>query len=124
MGNYTPINPIEAVDGSPVPCPSSFIWKLEDVSASDAGRTEDAKMHKKRISQVRGIELSWQNVGTDVASAVLNAFNPEYITVKYLDPMSNGFRTSVFYVGNRSSPMYNASMGLWQNISFNIIERG
>lgn len=120
---YSENNPIRSVDGKSVKCPSSYLWKLEDVSASDAGRTEDTMMHKKRIGQLVGIELSWQNIPTSEVSAILKAFNPEYIKVCYLDAMQGKYITSEFYVGNRSAPMYNAAKGLWQNVSFNLIER-
>lgn len=116
-------NPIVSVNGVAIPCPSGYTWGLEDVSAPDAGRTEDALMHKKRVGQVVSIDLSWQNIETSVASTLLNAFNPEYITVTYLDPMAGTTVTSVFYVGNRSAPMYNARKGLWSNVTFKIIKR-
>lgn len=116
-------NPIKSVDGVSVRCPSSYVYKLEDISASDAGRTEDTTMHKLRIGQIVGLELSWENITTQDVSTILQAFNPEYITVNYLDAKAGGYRTSVFYVGDRSAPMYNARLGLWQNVSFNIIER-
>lgn len=117
-------NPIQSVDGKSIAkCPSSYLWKLEDVSASDAGRTEDTMMHKKRIGQVVGIELSWQNITTAEVSALLQAFNPEYITVCYLDAMEGEYVTAEFYVGNRSAPMYNTRRGLWSNLSFNLIKR-
>ena len=120
---YSGNNPIRSVDGKSVKCPSSYLWKLEDISASDAGRTEDTMMHKKRIGQLVGIELSWQNIPTSEVSDILKAFNPEYIMVCYLDAMQGIYVTSEFYVGNRSAPMYNAAKGLWQNVSFNLIER-
>lgn len=123
MAQRSEYNPIRSVDGKDIKCPSSYLWKLEDISASDAGRTEDTVMHKKRIGQVVGIELSWKNIATAEASKVLKAFNPEYITVCYLDPMEGKFETAEFYVGNRSAPMYNAVTGLWSNVSFNLIER-
>ncbi len=116
-------NPIRSVDGKSVKCPSSYLYKLEDVSASDAGRTEDTMMHKKRIGQLVGLELSWQNISTEEVSAILKAFDPEYIEVCYLDAKQGKYVTSEFYVGNRSAPMYNAAKGLWSNLSFNIVER-
>lgn len=116
-------NPIRSVDGHSIPCPSSYQWKLEDISASDAGRTEDTVMDKKRIGQVVGIELSWQNISIEDASVVLKAFNPEYINVCYLDAMEGKYVTSEFYVGNRTSPLYNSQLGIWSKISFNLIER-
>lgn len=123
MAMYDVLNPIRSVDGKYIKCPSSYLWKLEDVSASDAGRTEDTKMHKKRVGQVVGLELSWKNIPTNDVSELLKAFNPEYITVCYLDAMEGKYVTSEFYVGNRSAPVYNSRLGLWQNVSFNIIER-
>ena len=100
-----------------------FTWKLEDISSSDAGRTEDTKMDKMRIGQVVGLELSWKNLTTEEVSAILKAFNPEYIMVSYLDAMEGTYVESEFYVGNRSAPLYNAAKGLWSNVSFNLIER-
>lgn len=118
-----PINPIRSVGSVSVPCPSGYQWKLEDMSKADAGRTEDGVMDKGRIGQIIGLELEWRYVSTETASQILNAFNPEYINVTYLDPLQGDFVTKEFYVGNRSAPLYNSEMGLWENISFNIISR-
>lgn len=120
---YDEYNPLRSVDGKLVKCPSSYQWKMQDISASDAGRTEDTKMDKKRIGQIRKIELEWQNLSITDAAAILQAFNPEYIEVCYLDAMTGTYRTSEFYVGDRSTPLYNAKLGVWNNVAFNIIER-
>jgi len=118
-------NPIQFVgDGqTAVPCPSSYQWELDDVSAADAGRTEDVVMHKKRLGQVVAISLAWNNVTTADASTILRAFNPEYLTLRYLDPMAGEYVTKEFYVGNRTAPLYNTRLGLWSNISFKIVQR-
>ncbi|MBR1732117.1 MAG: hypothetical protein IJ729_08775 [Alloprevotella sp.] len=116
-------NPIRSVDGAAIKCPSAYQWKLSDVSAADAGRTEDTVMDKMRIGQCVHLELSWQNLKNDEVSAILKAFNPEYITVCYLDAMEGIYVTREFYVGDRSAPMYNCALGIWSNVSFNIIQR-
>lgn len=116
-------NPIISVGGVSVKCPSTYEWSLQDISNSDAGRTESTIMDKNRIGQCVKIQLAWQNITTEEASAILTAFNPEYLNITYLDPMVGGPRTSVFYVGDRSAPAYNTRMGLWSNVAFNIIER-
>ena len=116
-------NPIRFVNGLPVRSPSVYQVDLNDVSAADSGRTEDALMHKNRIAQKRKITLAWNNIKTEDASAILQAFNPEYISVEYLDPMVGGFVTKTFYVGDRSVPAYSTRLGLWSNVGFNIIER-
>lgn len=117
-------NPIQSVGGVIVPCPSVYKWIDSDVSDSDAGRTEDAKMHKMMIAGKIHIELEWHNVITSVASTILQAFTAsEYFQVKYLDPKANAFLTKTFYVGDRNAPAYNTMLGIWSNISFNIIEQ-
>lgn len=75
------------------------------------------------MGQVVGIELSWNYVSTAAVSCILKAFDPEYISVCYLDAKEGDYLIGEFYVGNRSAPMYNAAMGLWENVSFNIIRR-
>lgn len=117
-------NPIHSVDGSTnIPCPSAYRWKLQDISESDAGRTQDTVMSKQRMGQVVALELKWQNVSITDAATILQAFNPEYITVCYLDAKKGDFETSEFYVGDRNVPLYNTVKGLWAEISFNIIQR-
>ena len=116
-------NPLETVGGSAVACPSSYVYKLSDVSAADAGRTEDAKMHKMRIAQKVHLELAWQYITTAQLSTILQAFNPEYVSIKYLDGKAGGYLTKTFYVGDRSAPAYNTKLGLWTDVSFNVIEQ-
>lgn len=116
-------NPIRTVDGAEVKSPSSYKWDLQDISNSEAGRTEDTIMHKNRIGQCVKLELQWNYIDSATVSAILKAFNPEYITVCYLDAMAGGYLTSVFYVGDRSAPLYNSVLDLWENVSFNLIER-
>ena len=115
-------NPIQSVGGTAIPCPSKYDWKLSDVSASTAGRTEDGKMHKEMIAQKVHLELEWQNVSDNVASAVLAAFNPEYINVNYYDYKALAFQTKRFYVGDRSVTSYNRTLGI-STVTFNIIEQ-
>ena len=115
-------NPIAAVGSATVPCPSKYDWKLSDVSSPNAGRTEDAKMHKLRIAQKVHLELEWANVGDTDAQTILAAFNPEYISVTYYDYKASGFLTKTFYVGDRQVVSYSRARQL-STITFNIIEQ-
>lgn len=121
--NITPLTYGTSPNDKYVRAPATYVYKLEDVSAADSGRTEDTTMYKNMLGQIVGIELSWKNLPTAEASAILNAFNHEYLWVAYLDLKAGGYRKAEFYVGNRSAPMYNNRLGLWQNLSFNLIKR-
>ena len=132
MPDEVALNPIQSVQAGSnyydnLPAPSSYQWGLEDLSDQDAGRTEDMTMHKKRVGQVVKLNLESKNLSTAEANLILRAFNPEYVDVRYIDPLfgsgDNFFKDRTFYVGNRSAPMRDAISGLWSNVSFNIIAR-
>lgn len=118
-------NKLIIVDGVALPQPYLYSWSLQDVSAPNAGRTEDALMHKDRVAQKRKIQLSWRMKSTTVASQILKAFNPEYVSVRYFDIMDNQYETRTFYVGVRESPIKVWQVGnhLIETVSFDIIER-
>ena len=116
-------SPIQQVGSTTnIPTPSKYDWKLSDVSAADAGRTEDGKMHKLRITQKVHIELEWQNMNDSDAQVILNAFQPEYISVMYYDYKALAFETKTFYVGDRTVSSYNRARHL-RTITFNTIEQ-
>jgi len=104
--------------------PSSFSIEYEDVSASDAGRTEDGTMWKLKIGVVRKLEMEWQNIkGSEMVQRLMNAFDSEYMEVKFYDLKAGGYVTSTFYCGNRSTPLYNGVLGIWSSFKVNLIER-
>lgn len=113
------------VDGVAIKTPSSFSWGLQDVSDSASGRTQDALMHKNRVAQKRKIQLAWNNPTKEEASAILQAFNPEYVNVAYPDAMSGANETRTFYVGDRTAPMkiWTVNKKMYSQVSFDIIER-
>lgn len=116
------------VDGVELKAPSTFQWGLQDVSDQSAGRTQDAVMHKNRIAQKRKIELEWSNPTPEETYAIVNAFQPEYISVQYHDPLDSPdpavLSTRRFYVGDKTAPVYSWVVGeeRYSAVTFNIIE--
>lgn len=115
-------NPIENVGGVFVHSPSKYQVSYQDVSSSDAGRTEDGLMHKKQIAKKVKIELAWNALNDSEISTILQAFDNEYFVVKYKDPKAASFLEKTFYSGDKIAPAYSSILGIW-NVSFNIIER-
>ena len=113
------------VEGVAIKTPSSFDVGIQDVSAPDSGRDITGLMHKNLITQKRTISLSWSYLKKDELATILNAFEAkEYFDVTYHDPTNpNGQLTKTFYIGDRSTPLYNWALGLYESLSFNIIER-
>ena len=112
------------VDGVDVKTPSSFTWGLQDISASESGRTDDTIMHKNRVGQKRKISLQWNGTDRETTAKILQAFNPEYISVTYPDAMSGVDETRRFYVGDRTAPYkcWWAGNHRMESVSFDIIE--
>ena len=110
-----------------VPAPTSYGFGLQDVSAGDAGRVQDesATMYKQRFAQKRKISLSWANLSTAEVAQVMQAFNPEYVWVRYLDGLSGEYEVREFYVGDRSTALKLVAVGgaTWSTLSFDIVER-
>lgn len=114
------------VDGVAMPCPSSFTWGLQDISAQESGRTDDTIMHKNRVGQKRKLSIGWNAPDWDTACDIIQAVNPEYIEVEYPDLLDrNKHAVRTFYVGDRSSPFKCWWIGnqRMEGVSFDFIER-
>lgn len=122
MANHTGML---TVDGTPIKTPSSMTIDYQDVSTSDAGRTQDALMHKNLISRKVKMALSWSNPSPEDAHTILRAFYPEYFNVTYYDPLEGDTVTKRFYSGDKSAPVkiWTANNKRYETISFDIIER-
>lgn len=122
---YNPIRTVAPIGGSPsyIPVPSKYEPDYSDVSASNAGRTEDTRMHKLMLGTCVHIGLSWAYLEPTPAQEVMVAFAPEYFNVEYLDVRTGTYQTTVFYCGDKHAEMVQTPQGVRWNLSFNIIER-
>lgn len=118
-------NHLIAVNGVVLAQPYQCTWSLQDISAGESGRTDDTIMHKNRVGQKRKLQLAWRTKNTTETSAILKAFNPEYISVRYFDMMNNAYETREFYTGDRTAniKMWTVGRHLIETISLDIIER-
>ncbi|MDO4275873.1 MAG: hypothetical protein Q4D16_19575 [Eubacteriales bacterium] len=113
------------VDGKTFKCPSKLRWKKSDISAKDAGRTDDKTMHKNRIGMSRTLSLGWSNLTKQEIHEILVAFNPEYVNVTYWDPLDGSDTTRSFYTGDMEADVKWWAKGRerYSSLNFDIIER-
>lgn len=104
---------------------SKFKWKKSDVSAKNAGRTRDVKMHKNRIADKRTLGLGWTNLTKSQIHTILQAFEPEYVEVTYWDPLIGSDITKWFYTGDMEAEVHWWAKGRerFSTLSFDIVER-
>lgn len=118
------------VNGIALPRVSEYEWDLQDVSAGESGRTQDAIMHKNTVAKKRKLKLSWNYLSFEEACSIIQTVSAsEYMTVTYPDYLSgNRNESRTFYVGDRHIPVkyYNPDDPDWQKtekITFDLIER-
>ena len=105
--------------------PSVMEIGIQDVSAADAGRTQQGVMQKMRIAEKTTINLEWWEPSRALTSQILWAVHPEYFNVTYYDPKTMAVVTKVMYVGDRTAPvrMWGDDRAFYSRVSFNLIER-
>lgn len=108
-----------------MPNPSKMNYSLQDVSQGDSGRDDTGYMYKGRVTQKVKLELAWSAVSPETASTILNAFDPEYMYVRYFDPKAGNYRIIEAYIGDRSAPVkiWSDSNKIYETLSFDVIER-
>ena len=96
-----------------------------DLDSSEAGRTLDGTMHRARVTVKTKINVTCKPLTTAKAQTVLNAIYPEYVEVRYEDPMQ-GIVIKEMYSNNvpaTVSVLYDDGTTLWKGIKFPLIER-
>lgn len=111
------------VNGVFIPDPSKLQWGIQSVSASNAGRSMDGKMHVELVTRKRKLELEWAGIDFAATAEILKAVKPETFDVTFWDAEENKNLTKTFYVGDRSAMVNSYVEGQRRNdVKFNIIE--
>ena len=107
---------------SDLPAETSFKLHIRDISSPGAGRNQAYKMNKKRVGQELDAELEYTNLTNEEASTVLNAFDPEYVTIVYRDAKAGGNQSKVFYITDRDIDAGQLATH-WKTVSFGFIQQ-
>lgn len=122
MASFTPITYIGSTPFTLQP--SKYQVDQYDVSDENAGRTADGAMQKNILGKCYKIEMSWNVLNSTKAQTLFSLFTAnQYFNVTFYSPYAGTQVTKEFYVGDRSAPCYNATLDIWTNIAFNIIQR-
>jgi hypothetical protein len=106
-----------------LPTPTDFQVGILDVSKAE--RNANGMMIIERITTKRKLQISYSFVTASDMSTILNATQPVYYDVTYFDPMTNAYRTSSFYCGDRDMGMIDFRNGVprYKDLKFDLIER-
>lgn len=120
--------------------PSKMVLGHQDVDL-DSGRATSGTMIRKRKGSKVQLQLTFPPMTTAQMAAVLRAVSTfgtitdsgfegtqSFFQVTYTDPRagvaSNNYRvTKWFYAGDRSAPCYSEELGLWEEMTVDLVER-
>lgn len=91
-GTYVDITPYIAFGG--------IKWSRNDVDAANAGRNQQGNMVRDRISTKYRWDITCRPLTAAEQSNILQLIQPEYITVRYTDPLTNTRKSGKYYSNN------------------------
>lgn len=97
---------------------------VSDVDSAQSGRNQNGEMIRDRVAVKIKWQLSFPPLTPNLMKNLLNAVSAPSFSFTYPDPRSGTTSTGMFYVGDRTTPVYSEVEGLpfWENISFSVIE--
>lgn len=111
------------IDGVKVPTPQTYNWSKEDLDGEEGTGRDNAtgEMFRHRITTKRKLSFTWGVLSVADTSRLLEALEPEFIEVRYLDARKGDYETKTFYAGPQSADC--GHRGRWLGISANLIEK-
>lgn len=117
---------IDGFDVTPYIAFGGLKWQRADVDGPNAGRQQNGDVIRDRVAIKIRWDVSCRPLKSDELSKILSAVQPEYVTVQYLDPVTNTVLTGQFYSNNiPASFLMKKSNGTeyWGGVTFPLIQK-
>lgn len=95
---------IKTINGVAVREPKTHKYTLQTINDSDAGRSDNGKWFGGIIGHAVTLDLGWTACSIEETAEIITALTTSAeFPVCYYDPRLGDYRTSNFYVGDRSA---------------------
>lgn len=110
------------INGVALPTPSEFSVGVMDISKAE--RNANGNLIIERINTKKKLSLKYSYLSASNLSVILSAISMTTFNVRYLDPVSNSYRSSRFYTGDRAVGMIDFlnSVPRYKDCQFDLIE--
>lgn len=101
-------------------------WSRSDLDSSSSTRMLDGKLRRQRIATKIRLDVTCKPLKTSEASRLLKALLPEFVQVRYTDPMEGSVVTKTMYSNNIPAShliLVDGGESLWDDIKFPLIEQ-
>lgn len=118
---------VNGVDITPYLAYRGLKWQRADIDSADATRTLDGSLLRGRIATKIRLDITCRPLKANELAIILNAIQPEFVTVVYSDPMMGGLvnRTVTMYSNNNPASylMQKGNIEYWDGVTFPLIEK-
>lgn len=117
---------VNGIDMVPYIAFGGLKWQRADVDGPNAGRQQNGDLIRDRVAIKTRWDVTCRPLKSDELAKILTAIHPEYVTVRYTDPMTNSIQTGTFYSNNiPASFAMRKPDGTewWQGVTFPIIQK-
>lgn len=101
-------------------------WQRSDVDGPGAGRAQNAETIRDRIAIKIRWDVTCRPVTGEEQSLILQLIEPEFVTLKYLDPVTNTVKQGQFYSNNFPTSFgiqRKNGTSLWTGLTFPLIQK-
>lgn len=102
-----------------------YEWTRNDIDAANSGRdTQDGRAHRRRVSQPKRLNITCRPLRQSELSTLLQAIDPEWLAVKYLDSKTLTVQTKKMYTSTVPATFLfdDGVEQWWTGVSFPLIE--
>lgn len=106
--------------------PKEFRVTIVDLDDGESSvRTLDGTLTRDRVAVKRQIAMSWGVLKWSIISSILTSMTDTFFEVYYPDPLTGGYETKTFYVGDRPVPTALSKDGeiYWNDVSIILVEQ-
>lgn len=111
------------IGGQVMPTPTDITVGVMDISKAE--RNSNGFLIIERVTTKKQLGITYAYCTANDLKTILNAISPTFYNVTYLDPVSNTFKTTSMYCGDRSMGMVSFidNVPVYKDVTFSLIER-
>lgn len=101
-------------------------WQRSDVDGPGAGRATNAETIRDRIATKIRWDVTCRPVTGEEQSKILQLVEPEFVTLEYLDPVTNSVKQGQFYSNNFPTGFglqRKNGTTLWTGLTFPLVQK-
>ena len=111
-------------NGIPVKTPDTFKPNFATPSTEDSARTQDLEMHNDPMGTISSYSFEWKDIYVEEVAIILQQImNKRQYSLRFLNPYTGRWETSMFYTSNYPMGTLKKVNGrdAWESLSFNAV---